>query len=97
MGGRVGSELGDGDGALDIAKEIMEEDRDALKELADSQHGDYIMTEAEAEALRDTSKRNLPKIPVRQLREKALDELTKQAQDLNMGYDEDCNGSGLVT
>ena len=89
MGERVGSELGDGDRALDIAKEVMEEDRDALKELADSQQGDYIMTEEEAEALRDTGNRNLPKIPVRQLREKVLDELTKQAQDLNMGYDED--------
>jgi len=47
---------------------------------------EYIMTEAEAEALRDKSNRNPPKIPVRQLREKALDELTKQAQDLDMGY-----------
>ena len=49
---------------------------------------EYIMTEAEAESLRDTSNKNLPKIPVRQLREKALDELTKQAQDLDMGYQE---------
>ena len=47
---------------------------------------EYIMTEAEAEALRDTSNKNLPKIPVRQLREKALDELTEQAQELDMGY-----------
>jgi len=47
---------------------------------------EYIMTEAEAEELRDKSNRNPPKIPVRQLREKALDELTKQAQDLDMGY-----------
>jgi hypothetical protein len=47
---------------------------------------EYIMTEAEAEALRDKSNRNPPKIPVRQLREKALDELTEQAQELDMGY-----------
>ena len=47
---------------------------------------EHIMTEAEVEALRDKSNRNPPKIPVRQLREKALDELTKQAQDLDMGY-----------
>ena len=33
---------------------------------------EYIMTEAEAEALRDTSNKNLPKIPVRQLRERHL-------------------------
>ena len=71
-----------------MGKEIMEEDRDALKKIADPQHGDYIMTEEEAESLRDAGNRNLPKIPVRQLREKALDELTKQAQDLNMGYDD---------
>jgi len=47
---------------------------------------EYIMTEAEAEALRDKSNRNPPKIPVRQLRKKALDELTEQAQELDMGY-----------
>ena len=47
---------------------------------------EHIMTEAEVEALRDKSNRNPPKIPVRQLREKALDELTQQAQDLDMGY-----------
>ena len=66
--------------------EIMKEDRDVLKELADSQENDYIMTEEEAEALLDTSNRNLPKIPVRQLREKALDELVEQAEELDMGY-----------
>jgi len=55
-----------------------------------SEYGEdeYIMTEAEAEALRDTNNRNPPKIPARQLRESALDELTKQAQDLDMGHGE---------
>jgi transcriptional regulator with XRE-family HTH domain len=41
-----------------------------LDAVASFQQDDYVMTEAEAESLRDASKRNLPKIPVRPLRER---------------------------
>lgn len=40
-----------------------------LDAVASFQQDDYVMTEAEAEALKDSSKRNPPKIPVRPLRE----------------------------
>jgi len=40
---------------------------DMLDAVASFQQDDYVMTEAEAEALRDTSKRNRPTIPVRSL------------------------------
>ena len=59
-----------------------------IADRAEYGEDEHIMTEAEAEALRDTNNRNPPKIPARQLRESALDELTKQAQDLDMEYDE---------
>ena len=39
--------------------------------------------------------KNLPKIPVRQLREKALDELTQQAQELGL-YDTQMNIANKV-
>ena len=41
-----------------------------LDAVASFQQDDYVMTEAEAEALKDSSKRNPPKIPVRPLRER---------------------------
>jgi len=37
-----------------------------LDAVASFQQDEYVMTEEEAEALRDTSKRNSPKIPIRQ-------------------------------
>jgi len=37
-----------------------------LDAVASFQQDGYVMTEAESEALRDTSKRNSPKIPIRQ-------------------------------
>jgi transcriptional regulator with XRE-family HTH domain len=40
---------------------------DMLDAVAGFQQDDYVMTEAEAESLRDTNRRNGPKIPVRSL------------------------------
>jgi len=60
-----------------------------IADRAEYGEDEYVMTEAEAAALRDTNNRNPPKIPARQLRESALDELTKQAQELDMGYGDD--------
>ena len=40
---------------------------DMLDAVAGFQQDDYVLTEAEVEALRDASRRNSPKIPVRSL------------------------------
>ena len=40
---------------------------DMLDAVASFQQDDYVMTEAEAESLRDTERRNAPKIPMRSL------------------------------
>ena len=40
---------------------------DMLDAVASFQQDDYVMTEAEAESLRNSNRRNAPKIPVRSL------------------------------
>ena len=40
---------------------------DMLAAVASFQQDDYVMTDAEAQALRDPARRNVPKIPVRPL------------------------------